>query len=76
MNKITLSLLLALSPALSAAEQATPNQFIDVFAKFLVNIKASVKAMPKDFVLLVVFRLYLMQKTSVQWPGYQVKLCL
>jgi len=49
MNKITLSLLLALSPALSAAEQATPNQFIDVFAKIFGEHKGERKGHAKGF---------------------------
>lgn len=49
MNKITLSLLLALSPALSAAEQATPNQFIDTFAKLFGEHKGERKGHAKGF---------------------------
>jgi catalase len=49
MNKITLSLLLALSPALHAAEQATPNQFIDVFAKIFGEHKGERKGHAKGF---------------------------
>lgn len=49
MNKITLSLLLALSPALSAAEQVTPNQFIDVFAKIFGEHKGERKGHAKGF---------------------------
>jgi catalase len=49
MNKITLSLLLAFSPALLAAEQATPNQFIDTFAKIFGEHKGERKGHAKGF---------------------------
>jgi catalase len=49
MNKITLSVLLAFSPALYAAEQATPNQLIDVFAKVFGEHKGERKGHAKGF---------------------------
>jgi catalase len=49
MNKITLSLLLALSPALHAAEQATADQLITAFAKVFGEHKGERKGHAKGF---------------------------
>ena len=49
MNKITLSLLLALSPALQAVEQATPDQLITAFAKVFGEHKGERKGHAKGF---------------------------
>ncbi len=69
MKKITLSLLLALSPAWVAAEQVTPNQFIDVFAKIFGEHKGERKGHAKGFCAVGTFQALPDAKnfSSVSW---------